>query len=35
MEKGWKPFSPKSKLVWELDGNEEKGYQVPDSNKQG
>jgi hypothetical protein len=33
VEKGWKPFSPKNKLVQGSEGNEEKGYPVPDHNK--
>jgi hypothetical protein len=32
-KKGWKPFSPsKNNLIQDLEGNEENGYPVPDSN---
>jgi hypothetical protein len=33
MKKGWKPFSPKNKLVQDSEGNEENRYPDPDSNK--
>jgi hypothetical protein len=33
MKKGWKPFTPKNKLVQDSEGNEENGFPVPDSNK--
>jgi hypothetical protein len=33
-EKGWKKFSPtKNNLIQDLEGNEENGYTVQDSNK--
>jgi hypothetical protein len=33
MKKGWKPFSPKNKLVQDSEENEENGYPDQDSNK--
>jgi hypothetical protein len=33
MKKGWKPFSPKNKLVQDSEENEENGYPDSDSNK--
>jgi hypothetical protein len=33
MKKGWKPFSPKNKLVQDPEGNEENRCPDPDSNK--
>jgi hypothetical protein len=32
-KKGWKPFSPKDKLVQDSEGNKENRYTDPDSNK--
>jgi hypothetical protein len=34
MKKGWKPSSPKNKLVQDSEGNEENRYPVPDPNKE-
>jgi hypothetical protein len=34
MKRGWKPFtSQKNNLIQDSEGNEEKGYRVPDYNK--